>query len=94
MFSLRKCYSILNKIGKFVHNLNEFLRRKVIIALLSLVAFTGAGISAVYVFENVKVCREEKYERKKAYRGSSTMRKDAGKRAGQAVDAWKDQFKK
>ena len=73
----------------------SFLRRKVIIALLSLVAFTGAGISAVYVFEKRKAYVEKKrYERKKAYRGSSTMRKDAGKRAGQAVDAWKDQFKK
>ena len=71
------------------------LRRKVIIALLSLVAFTGAGISAVYVFEKRKAYVEKKrYERKKAYRGSSTMRKDAGKRAGHAVDAWKDQFKK
>ena len=71
------------------------LRRKVIIVLLSLVAFTGAGISAVYVFEKRKAYVEKKrFERKKAYRGSSTMRKDAGKRAGQAVDAWKDQFKK
>ena len=69
--------------------------RKVIILLFSLVAFTGAGISAVYVFEKRKAYVEKKkYERKKAYRGSSTMRKDAGKRAGQAVDAWKDQFKK
>ena len=71
------------------------LRRKVIIALLSLVAITGAGFAAVYVFEKRKAYVEKKqYERKKAYRGSSTMRKDAGKRAGQAVDAWKDQFKK
>ena len=71
------------------------LKRKVIISLLSLVAFTGAGISAVYVFEKRKAYVEKKrYERKKAYRGSSTMRKDAGKRAVQAVDAWKDQFKK
>ena len=71
------------------------LRRKFIITLLSLVAFTGAGISAVYVFEKRKAYVEKKrYERKKAYRGSSTMRKDAGKRAGKAVDAWKDQFKK
>ena len=71
------------------------LRRKVIIALLSLVAFTGASISAVYVFEKRKAYVEKKrYERKKAYRGSSTLRKDAGKRVGQAVDAWKDQFKK
>ena len=71
------------------------LRRKVIITLLSLVVFTGAGILAVYVFEKRKAYVEQKrYERKKAYRGSSTMRKDAGKRAGQAVDAWKDQFKK
>ena len=71
------------------------LRRKIIIALLSLVAFTGASILAVYVFEKRKAYVEKKrYERKKAYRGSSTMRKDAGKRAGQAVDAWKDQFKK
>ena len=73
----------------------DSLKRKVIIALLSLVAFTGAIISAVYVFEKRKVYVEKKkYERRKAYRGSSTMRKDAGKRAGQAVDAWKDQFKK
>ena len=73
----------------------DSFKRKVIIALMSLVAFTGAGISAVYVFEKRKVYVEKKkYERKKAYRGSSTMRKDAGKRAGQAVDAWKDQFKK
>ena len=73
----------------------DSLRRKVIIVLLSLVAFAGAGTSAVYVFEKRKVYVEKKkYERKKAYRGSSTMRKDAGKRAGQAVDAWKDQFKK
>ena len=71
------------------------LRRKIIIALLSLVAFTGASILAVYVFEKRKAYVEKKrYERKKAYRGSSTMRKDAGKRAGKAVDAWKDQFKK
>ena len=73
----------------------DFLKRKVIIVLLSLVAFAGAGISAVYVFEKRKAYVEKKrYERKKAYRGASTMRKDAGKRAGQAVDAWKDQFKK
>ena len=71
------------------------LKRKVIIVLLSLVAFAAAGISAVYVFEKRKAYVEKKkYERKKAYRGSSTMRKDSGKRAGQAVDAWKDQFKK
>ena len=71
------------------------LRRKLVIALLSLVVFTGAGVSAAYVFEKRKAYVEKKkYERKKAYRGSSTMRKDAGKRAGQAVDAWKDQFKK
>ena len=73
----------------------DSLRRKVIIVLLSLVAFAGAGISAVYIFEKRKIYVEKKkHERKKAYRGSSTMRKDAGKRAGQAVDAWKDQFKK
>ena len=73
----------------------DSLRKKFIIVLLSLVAFAGAGFSAVYVFEKRKVYVEKKkYERKKAYRGSSTMRKDAGKRAGQAVDAWKDQFKK
>ena len=73
----------------------DFLKRKVITVLLSLVAFAGAGISAVYVFEKRKAyVDKKKYERKKAYRGSSTMRKDAGKRAGQAVDAWKDQFKK
>ena len=73
----------------------EPLKRKVIIVLFSLVAFAGAGISAFYVFEKRKAYVErKKYERKKAYRGSSTMRKDAGKRAGQAVDAWKDQFKK
>ena len=73
----------------------DFLRRKVIIILLSLVAFAGAGSSALYVFEKRKAyVNKKKYERKKAYRGSSTMRKDAGKRAGQAVDAWKDQFKK
>ena len=73
----------------------DSFKRKVIIVSLSLVAFAGAGISAVYVFEKRKVYVEKKkYERKKAYRGSSTMRKDAGKRAGQAVDAWKDQFKK
>ena len=73
----------------------DSLRRKIIIVLLSLVAFAGAGISAVYVFEKRKAYVEKKkYERKKAYRGSSTMRKDAGKRAGKAVDAWKDQFKK
>ena len=73
----------------------DSLRRKFLIVLLSLVAFAGAGISAVYVFEKRKVYVEKKkYERKKAYRGSSTMRKDAGKRAGQAVDAWQDQFKK
>ena len=71
------------------------LRRKVIIVLFSLVAFAGAGISAVYVFEKRKAyVAKKKFERKKAYRGSSTMRKDAGKRAGKAVDAWKDQFKK
>ena len=73
----------------------DSFKRKVMIVLLSLVAFAGAGISAVYVFEKRKVYVEKKkYERKKAYRGSSTMRKDAGRRAGQAVDAWKDQFKK
>jgi len=73
----------------------DSLRKKFIIVFLSLVAFAGAGFSAVYVFEKRKVYVEKKkYERKKAYRGSSTMRKDAGKRAGQAVDAWKDQFKK
>ena len=73
----------------------DSLKRKVTIVLLSLVAFTGAGISAVYIFEMRKAyVDKKKYERKKAYRGSSTMRKDAGKRAGQAVDAWKDQFKK
>ena len=73
----------------------DSFKRKVIIVLLSLVAFAGACISAVYVFEKRKAYVEKKkYERKKAYRGSSTMRKDAGKRAGQAVDAWKDQFKK
>ena len=73
----------------------DTLRKKVVIVLLSLVAFAGAGISAVYVFEKRKAYVEKKkYERKKAYRGSSTMRKDAGKRVGQAVDAWKDQFKK
>ena len=39
----------------------DSLRRKVIIVLLSLVAFAGAGISAVYVFEKRKgLCREEK----------------------------------
>ncbi|MAF82449.1 MAG: hypothetical protein CMK52_06095 [Proteobacteria bacterium] len=73
----------------------DSLKRKVTIVLLSLVVFAGAGISAVYVFEKRKAyVDKKKYERKKAYRGSSTMRKDAGKRAGQAVDAWKDQFKK
>ena len=73
----------------------DSLRRKLIIVLLSSVACAGVGISAVYIFEKRKAYVEKKkYERKKAYRGSSTMRKDAGKRAGQAVDAWKDQFKK
>ena len=56
---------------------------------------TEIDMPGVYVFEKRKAYVEKKkYERKKAYRGSSTMRKDAGKRAGQAVDAWKDQFKK
>ena len=73
----------------------DSLKRKVTIVLLSLVVFAGAGISAVYVFEKRKAyVDKKKYERKKAYRGSSTMRKDAGKRVGKAVDAWKDQFKK
>ena len=36
------------------------LRRKVIIVLLSLVAFAGAGISAVYVFEKRKAYVERK----------------------------------
>ena len=73
----------------------NFLRQKFIIVLLSVIAVIGASLSAVYVFEKRKAYVEKKkYERKKAYRGSSTMRKDAGKRAGQAVDAWKDQFKK
>ena len=73
----------------------DSLKRKVTILLLSLVAFAGAGFSAVYIFEKRKAyVDKKKYERKKAYRGSSTMRKDSGKRAGQAVDAWKDQFKK
>ena len=44
----------------------DSLRRKVIIVLLSLVAFAGAGISAVYVFEKRKAYVEKKkYERKK-----------------------------
>ena len=74
--------------------MNPF-RRKVIIVVLSTLAFVGASFSAIYVFEKRKEYVErKKYERKKAYRGSSTMRKDAGKRAGKAVDAWKDQFKK
>ena len=74
--------------------MNAF-RRKVIIVILSTVTFAAAGFSAVYVFEKRKAyVDKKKYERKKAYRGSSSMRKDAGKRAGQAVDAWKDQFKK
>ena len=52
------------------------LRRKVIIALLSLIVITGAGIASVYVFEKRKAYVEKKkYERKKAYRGSSTREK-------------------
>ncbi len=71
------------------------VKRKVIIASLSGIALGGASFSAIYVFKKRKAYVDrKKYERKKAYRGSSTMRKDAGKRAGNAVDAWKDQFKK
>jgi len=73
----------------------NFIKRKLIVVLLSILAISGGGFSAVYVFEKRKAYVEKKkYERKRAYRGSSTMRKDAGKRAGKAVDAWKDQFKK
>ena len=60
----------------------------------SLAAVIGIG-SAIYVFESRKdYVTEKRDQRKKAYRGSTTLRKDAGKRAGQAVDAWKDQFNK
>ena len=38
----------------------DSLRRKVIIIVLSLVAFAGAGISAVYVFEKRKAYVEKK----------------------------------
>ena len=59
-----------------------------------LAAVIGIG-SATYVFESRKAyVTEKRDQRKKAYRGSTTLRKDAGKRAGQAVDAWKDQFNK
>ena len=64
------------------------------ISLVSLVAIGGASLSAIYVFDKRKAYVDsKKKERKKAYRGSSTLRKDAGKRAGKTVDAWKDQFK-
>ena len=73
----------------------ESMKYKVLIGIISVLAVGAASLSAIYVFEKRKAyVAKKKYERKKAYRGSSTMRRDAGKRAGEAVDAWKDQFKK
>ena len=61
--------------------------------VLSASVIGGGG--GYYLFLSRKAyVNKKKKERKRAYRGSSTMRRDAGKRVGKTVDAWKDQFKK
>ncbi|OUV03662.1 MAG: hypothetical protein CBC42_04215 [Betaproteobacteria bacterium TMED82] len=70
--------------------------RRTIITFCAIVGTSligGAGGYYVYKARSAYV-EKKKRERKRAYRGSSTMRRDAGKRVGKAVDAWKDQFKK
>ena len=54
----------------------------------------GSGGGYYLFLSRKEYVTKKKKERKRAYRGSSTMRRDAGKRVGKTMDAWKDQFKK
>lgn len=53
------------------------------------------GWSGYFIYQERKnYVKKKRLERRRAYRGSSNMRRDSGKRAGETVDAWKNQFKK
>ncbi len=58
------------------------------------VSITG-GWGGYYLYQERKAyVKKKRRERKRAYRGSNAIRRGSGKRAGEAVDAWKEQFKK
>ena len=70
-------------------------RRIIGIILAGAAISVFGGWSGYYVYQERKeYVKKKKRERRRAYRGSNSMRRGSGKRAGEAVDAWKDQFKK
>ncbi|MAI29252.1 MAG: hypothetical protein CMP38_03490 [Rickettsiales bacterium] len=65
------------------------------IVLIATTISAVGGWAGYYVYQQRrKYVKQKRRERRRAYRGSNSMRKGSGKRAGDAVDAWKDQFKK
>ncbi len=74
--------------------MNSGRRILTIIVIGSAITIFG-GWSGYYVYQERKeYVKKKRRERKRAYRGSNAIRKGSGKRAGDTVDAWKDQFKK
>ena len=65
-----------------------------IVVLATLVSTLGGWGGSFLYNERKKYVQKKKRERRRAYRGSNSMRRGSGKRAGDAVDAWKNQFKK
>jgi hypothetical protein len=70
--------------------------RRILTIIVAGAAITIAGgWSGHYLYQERKAyVKKKRRERKRAYRGSNAIRRGSGKRAGDAVDAWKDQFKK
>ncbi len=69
-------------------------KRLFLIGCIASASVIGGGAGYYLFLSRKEYVNKKKRERKRAYRGSSTMRRDAGKRVGKTVDAWKDQFKK
>ena len=65
-----------------------------VILIGSVVSIVG-GWGGYFVYQERKeYVNKKRRERRRAYRGSNSAKRGSGKRAGQAVDAWKDHFKK
>ena len=70
-------------------------RRIFSITLIGITVSIAGGWGGYHLYQERKAyVNKKRRERKRAYRGSNAIRRGSGKRAGDTVDAWKEQFKK
>ena len=70
-------------------------RRIFSITLVGITISIAGAWGGYYLYQERKAyVKKKRRERRRAYRGSNAIRRGSGKRAGDAVDAWKEQFKK